>query len=87
MEFIQFLIDLLKDTKPTIDQFIADHGKLVYGLLFLIIFVETGLVVMPFLPGDSLLLLRVHSRPVQARSSISVCSSSCCSVRPYWATT
>ena len=57
MEFIQFLIDLLKDTKPTIDQFIADHGKLVYGLLFLIIFVETGLVVMPFLPGDSLLFV------------------------------
>jgi hypothetical protein len=86
MEFIQFLIDLLKDTKPTIDQFIADHGKLVYGLLFLIIFVETGLVVMPFRVTPCF-LLRVHSRPVQARSSISVCSSSCCSVRPYWATT
>lgn len=57
MEIIQFIIDLLRDTKPTIDQFIMDHGKLVYGLLFAIIFIETGLVVMPFLPGDSLLFV------------------------------
>jgi membrane-associated protein len=35
--------------------FIANHGLWVYGLLFLIIFCETGLVVTPFLPGDSLL--------------------------------
>lgn len=57
MEILDFLVHLLKDTKPTIDAFIADHGKLVYGLFFLIIFVETGLVVMPFLPGDSLLFV------------------------------
>lgn len=57
MDLIQFLIDLLRDTKPTIDAFIAAHGTLVYGLFFLIIFVETGLVVMPFLPGDSLLFV------------------------------
>lgn len=57
MELIQFLIDLLRDTKPTIDAFIAANGTLVYGLFFLIIFVETGLVVMPFLPGDSLLFV------------------------------
>lgn len=57
MDLLQFLIDLLRDTKPTIDAFIAEHGTLVYGLFFLIIFVETGLVVMPFLPGDSLLFV------------------------------
>lgn len=33
------------------------HGPWVYGLLLLIVFVETGLVVMPFLPGDSLLFV------------------------------
>lgn len=57
MDILRFLIDLLRDTKPTIDAFIAAHGTLVYGLFFLIIFVETGLVAMPFLPGDSLLFV------------------------------
>ena len=55
MEFVHDLLHLLKDPKSVIDAFIATHGNLVYALLFAIIFVETGLVVMPFLPGDSLL--------------------------------
>lgn len=57
MEFIQPLLDLLKDPKAVIDAFIAAHHNWVYLLLFAIIFVETGLVVMPFLPGDSLLFV------------------------------
>jgi membrane-associated protein len=57
MEFIQPLLDLLSDPKAVIDAFIATHGDLVYALLFAIIFVETGLVIMPFLPGDSLLFV------------------------------
>jgi membrane-associated protein len=38
-----------------LDQLVLDYGVTIYAILFLIIFVETGLVVMPFLPGDSLL--------------------------------
>ncbi len=37
--------------------FVASHGVWVYAILFVVIFVETGVVVMPFLPGDSLLFL------------------------------
>lgn len=44
----------LNETLPV---FIQDHGNLIYLLLFMIIFIETGLVVMPFLPGDSLLFV------------------------------
>jgi len=38
-------------------QFVQDYGVWVYGILFAIVFAETGLVVMPFLPGDSLLFI------------------------------
>jgi membrane-associated protein len=40
-----------------LEAFVAQYGAWVYALLFLIIFVETGVVVMPFLPGDSLLFI------------------------------
>lgn len=49
-----YFITHLNETLPA---FISAHGNLVYLLLFAIIFVETGLVVMPFLPGDSLLFV------------------------------
>ena len=55
MEIVNFVLQLLKDPLTALSQFITDHGTLTYGLLFLIIFVETGLIVMPLLPGDSLL--------------------------------
>jgi membrane-associated protein len=55
MEFIQFLLDFLKDPLTTLQGFLSEYDKLTYAILFLIIFVETGLIVMPFLPGDSLL--------------------------------
>lgn len=56
-EFWIFFIDLLTKTGPTLDKLVTDYGIWVYAILFLIIFCETGLVVTPFLPGDSLLFL------------------------------
>lgn len=52
---IQIILDLLRDPLTFLSDFIAANGSLTYALLFAIIFVETGLVVMPLLPGDSLL--------------------------------
>ncbi len=49
------IIDLFLHLPVHLETFINAHGMLIYGLLFLIIFCETGLVVTPFLPGDSLL--------------------------------
>jgi membrane-associated protein len=49
------LIDLFLNVDELLIALVAEHGKKVYALLFAIIFAETGLVVTPFLPGDSLL--------------------------------
>ena len=57
MEFIAFLIDFILHVDQHLQTFVQNYGAWVYALLFLIVFVETGLVVMPFLPGDSLLFL------------------------------
>jgi membrane-associated protein len=55
MMALKFLIDFILHLDVHLGQIISDYGNLTYALLFLIIFVETGLVVTPFLPGDSLL--------------------------------
>ncbi len=57
MEIITFLIDFILHVDKHLEVFVQTYGMWVYALLFLIIFVETGLVVMPFLPGDSLLFV------------------------------
>jgi len=57
MEFISFLIDFILHVDKHLEAFVIAYGTWVYALLFLIVFVETGLVVMPFLPGDSLLFI------------------------------
>lgn len=57
MEAITFLLDFILHVDKHIEAFVLAYGVWVYALLFLIIFVETGLVVMPFLPGDSLLFV------------------------------
>lgn len=55
MEFIKFLIDLFLHLDKHLSVIIQNYGTWTYALLFLVIFMETGFVVTPFLPGDSLL--------------------------------
>jgi len=57
MDTLMQLIDFVLHVDRYLGAFVAQYGAWVYALLFLIIFVETGLVVMPFLPGDSLLFV------------------------------
>ncbi len=57
MDAILTLVDFILHVDRHLREFVEAHGAWVYALLFLIIFVETGLVVMPFLPGDSLLFV------------------------------
>lgn len=53
----QFLIDFILHIDKHLEAFVVTYGPWVYALLFIIVFVETGVVVMPFLPGDSLLFI------------------------------
>ncbi len=55
MEFLEYLIDLFLHLDKHLNEIIVQYGALTYGILFLVIFAETGLVFTPFLPGDSLL--------------------------------
>jgi membrane-associated protein len=55
MELLRTFFDFLLHVDVHLAQMVADYGAWIYALLFLIIFCETGLVVTPFLPGDSLL--------------------------------
>lgn len=57
MDFIRFVIDFILHIDVHLAELVADYGVWVYAILFLILFCETGLVVTPFLPGDSLLFV------------------------------
>jgi membrane-associated protein len=57
MDIIALAIDFILHIDRYLEAFVASYGVWVYALLFLIVFVETGVVVMPFLPGDSLLFI------------------------------
>jgi len=55
MELIQFILDLLLNLDEHLIELLSQYGLWIYAILFLIVFAETGLVVTPWLPGDSLL--------------------------------
>lgn len=55
MEVINFLIDFVLHMDVHLHEIISNYGAWTYGILFFVIFMETGFVVTPFLPGDSLL--------------------------------
>ena len=57
MEIVHFLIDFILHIDKHLEAFVVAYGAWIYVLLFLIVFVEPGVVVMPFLPGDSLLFI------------------------------
>lgn len=56
MDFLQFF-DMILHVDKYLGAFITQYGTLVYAVLFAIVFCETGLVILPFLPGDSLLFI------------------------------
>jgi membrane-associated protein len=57
MDALSFMLDLIVRVDVHLMNFVIAHGVWVYALLFAIIFIETGFVVMPFLPGDTLLFV------------------------------
>lgn len=57
MEFIHYVVDFILHIDVHLTELVAQYGMWVYAILFLILFCETGLVVTPFLPGDSLLFV------------------------------
>ncbi|AEF46640.1 SNARE associated Golgi protein-like protein [Serratia sp. AS12] len=57
MDIIKFVIDFILHIDVHLAELVAQYGMWVYAILFLILFCETGLVVTPFLPGDSLLFV------------------------------
>ena len=57
MDIAHFLIDFILHVDVHLANFVQAYGMWVYALLFFIIYIETGVVIMPFLPGDSLLFM------------------------------
>jgi membrane-associated protein len=57
MDLLLVLVDFILHVDRYLETFVTNYGAWVYALLFLIIFTETGVVVFPFLPGDSLLFV------------------------------
>lgn len=55
IDIVLFLVDFIIHIDEHLAEIISNYGTWTYGILFTIVFIETGLVIMPFLPGDSLI--------------------------------
>jgi membrane-associated protein len=74
MELLSLFWDLVMHLDQHLESFVAQHGAWVYALLFAIVFCETGLVVTPFLPGDSLLFVAGAIAAVGGMDIVAVCA-------------
>ena len=72
MEFIHLVIDFILHIDGHLAELFNQYGLWIYGILFLIIFCETGLVVTPFLPGDSLLFATGALVAISASSGLDI---------------
>jgi len=89
MEWLGSLWEIALHLDRHLADFLATHGTWVYGLLFAIVFCETGLVVTPFLPGDSLLfvvgaLAATGALSPQLVAATLVCAALCGDNVNYW---
>src|SRR5438067_993154 len=90
MELIAAFWDLVVHLDQHLAAFVAQHGAWVYALLFAIVFCETGLVVTPFLPGDSLLFVAgaiaaVGGMDIFALTGTLIAAALCGDNVNYWA--
>jgi membrane-associated protein len=72
VEFIHLVIDFILHIDTHLAELFTQYGLWIYGILFLIIFCETGLVVTPFLPGDSLLFATGALVAISASSGLDI---------------
>ena len=89
MDLLLWFWDLVVHLDRHLEAFVAQHGAWVYALLFLIVFCETGLIVTPFLPGDSLLFVAgaiaaVGGMDIFAVSATLVAAALCGDNVNYW---
>jgi membrane-associated protein len=89
MDLLLWFWDLVVHLDRHLETFVAQHGAWVYALLFLIVFCETGLIVTPFLPGDSLLFVAgaiaaVGGMDIFAVSATLVAAALCGDNVNYW---
>jgi membrane-associated protein len=71
VELLHYLIDLILHLDSHLTDLLARYGLWIYAIMFLVIFAETGLVVTPFLPGDSLLFALGALAAIDASGTLS----------------